>query len=138
MPDHAAFAYVAKLLSDEDLILNVGRRQGIGVGAVFEVLDPNALDITDPVTNEPLGSIDRVLVEVRVTQAEDLICIAQKHPRRASPLTSAVNVFAGISERPATLVGDKWPEGVKRGYPARLKTSSGYEQPDRPPRQSSP
>ncbi len=67
---------VARVLNSRELVLNVGTKVGVGVGAVFEVLDRKGEQIVDPDSGRILGSVDRPKVRVRVTSVQDELCVA--------------------------------------------------------------
>ena len=50
---------VARILTARQLALNIGVKDGVKVGMLFDVLDPKGDDITDPDTGEVLGSLYR-------------------------------------------------------------------------------
>lgn len=51
-------AKVAKVLSNDELVINKGEVDGVEVGMIFEVSDERLDEIIDPDTGESLGSID--------------------------------------------------------------------------------
>ena len=72
---------VARILSDREVALNVGREHNVEVGMLFDIMVPAALEITDPDTGNPLGRIDRVRAKarVKVSSVEDKFCIARTY-----------------------------------------------------------
>lgn len=67
---------VARILNDRDIVLNIGSDQGVEAGMFFDVLDTAGEEIRDPVTNELLGSVDRVKVRVKVTRVQEKLSVA--------------------------------------------------------------
>lgn len=72
---------VARVLSDREVALNVGREHNVEVGMLFDITVSAALEITDPDTGNALGQIDRVRVKarVKVSSVEDKFCIARTY-----------------------------------------------------------
>lgn len=68
---------VAKVLSARELVINKGSEDGVILGMQFNVLDPNGLNITDPETQEIIGSVHRPKVQVAVTQVEPRLSIGR-------------------------------------------------------------
>lgn len=69
--------HVAQILNAQELVINRGSSDGVRVGMVFDVLDPKAENIADPITGEDLGSVYRPKVKVRVTAVEERLAIAR-------------------------------------------------------------
>jgi len=70
---------VARILTTRELVINKGSADGVGKGMIFEVLDPKAENITDPVTGESLGSIDRPKIRVRVQDVAEHLAVARTY-----------------------------------------------------------
>lgn len=110
--------HVAKLLNDTELLINRGRDDGVKVSDVFAVIDTSTHNVKDPITGENLGSLNRVKVQVQVTQVDKrlALCVA----RRGSTI---FDLGRALGSRPAltstlvTGVGPAWPEEVKPGDP---------------------
>lgn len=107
--------FVARIVTDEELIINKGFNDGVAQNMIFDILDPRTQHVTDPVTNEDLGSIDRVLATVRVTQVEPRLSMAHLTSSRATTFSSTAKVFGGITT--TRLTSETWPEGVRMGDP---------------------
>ena len=67
---------VARVLNEQEIVINAGIVDGVAVGMDFNVMDPNGEDIKDPDTNEVLGSIERPKVRVRVIHAQEKLAVA--------------------------------------------------------------
>jgi hypothetical protein len=112
---------VAKLVTDQELVINIGSEDGVKTGMIFEVLDQETEDIVDPVTFTTLGSIDRIKARVRVTKVGDHIALAEATSRRDPLLSSAAQVLTGQPSQSSTrLTGNIWPNGVRTKDPVRL------------------
>lgn len=109
--------YVVKLLTDDELLLNVGTDGGAEVDQLFRILDPMTMDVKDPFTGESLGSVERVKAKVRVVEVGERVSIARVHPGRSQGLSSIAQVLSG-APRASVLSGSTWPDGVAVGDPA--------------------
>jgi hypothetical protein len=68
---------VARVLSARELVINRGAEHGVQTGQYYEVLAPEGEDIEDPETHEPLGSVDRPKVAVRIVHVQPKLAIAR-------------------------------------------------------------
>jgi hypothetical protein len=109
---------VIRLLSDDQLLLNVGGADGVISGEIFEVLDPRTQNVIDPTTGDSLGSLDRVKARVRVVELADRLSVAEIYPARKPTLSIAAQVMVGQT-RSNQLTRDIWPEGVAMRDPVR-------------------
>jgi len=101
---------VVRIITDDELIMNLGSNDGVQVGQIFAVLDPLTQDVTHPVTGQVLGSLDRVKARVAVTQVGERLSLARVHGR-VSGISGAARVLSGggpVSRKTA----DRWVEGV--------------------------
>jgi hypothetical protein len=110
---------VARIVTDDELVINKGSSDGVDLNMIFEVLDPLTQNVQDPVTFEDLGSIERVKAEVRVTRIQDRLSLARITPYRVSALTDVARIVSGVPTT-SRLTSEIWPEGVKRGDPVRF------------------
>ena len=111
---------VAKIVSDEELVLNIGSRDGLSVGDIVEILDAATFNIKDPITGENLGSIPRRKALGKVYQvAERLALVRDQSPAGvASWLNLSGTSLASSFSDPA------WRSGVKVGDPVRVRPRS--------------
>jgi hypothetical protein len=102
---------VARLITDDELLINLGSEEGVEVGYIFKVLDPRTQNVNEPVSGRDLGSIERVKAMVAVVSVSEHLALARKHPRRGSGLSATARLLSGepVRER---LTSDTWPEGV--------------------------
>ncbi len=70
---------IAQLLSDRELVINIGARDGVAKGMRFSVLAAAQLEIRDPDTNELLGTIDREKTRVEAIDVQDRITVCQTY-----------------------------------------------------------
>jgi hypothetical protein len=124
---------VAKLITDEELVINIGSVDGVKSGMLFDVLDQATEDIVDPVTYKKLGSVDRVKSRVRVTTVGERIALAHVTAARGNFLSSAAQVMTGQPAQSAVgLSGDAWPDGVRVRDPVRLVIPVSFKESSAP------
>ena len=70
---------IARVLNSREVALNIGSANGVSVGMYFDVMDPTGEDITDPDTEEILGSIERSRVRVKVIHVQERLSIASMY-----------------------------------------------------------
>lgn len=73
---------VARVTSDRELIINRGAEHGVKVGMNFAIKGP-PVEVTDPETNEPIGSVAPVKVVVQVADVDEKFCIARTFRTRS-------------------------------------------------------
>lgn len=67
---------VAKVTSDRELIINRGREHGVTKGTYFYIKD-EPLEITDPDSGKPIGTVSPIKVVVQAEEIADKFCIAR-------------------------------------------------------------
>jgi hypothetical protein len=108
---------VAKLLNDEELVINRGSRDGVVSGMEFFILDVATEHIKDPETGEDLGGVPRWKAVVTITAIGERVSLAE----RKKPASGLTNPFAfaltGGSDRRKARVTEpsSWPDGVVVG-----------------------
>lgn len=70
---------VVKIISDESIVLNIGKNGKIDVGNTFDILSENGVDVIDPDTKECLGRINYIKASVEVTTVYDKMCVCQNN-----------------------------------------------------------
>lgn len=70
---------VARILNSRELALNIGTKQGVSIGMLFDVLDPKGEDIRDPDTHEILGSLQRPKVRVKIISVQEFLSVASTY-----------------------------------------------------------
>lgn len=115
MKDISVDGHVVKVVSDDELIINLGQSDGVQKGDLFHVLDEQAMDLTDPHTGEDLGAIGRVLATVQVVKVADHVSIAAVYPKRTN--ISEIGALLTGASRPKRTLSEGWPEGIARGDP---------------------
>ena len=67
---------VAGILSEHQLVLNVGTNDGLSRGDRFVIFEPGDV-ILDPDTGENLGRVERIKAEVEVTHVQERIATVE-------------------------------------------------------------
>src|ERR671917_777849 len=81
---------VAKILGNNEIVINRGRREGVRQGMLFEVFAPEGEEVWDPDTGETLGTVEDVKAQAEVTEVKDRLAVARLQ-NTASPF-GAVNM----------------------------------------------
>ncbi len=66
---------VAKILTEREVVINIGSAQGVKKGMRFAILAPTPEEILDPETDEVLDVVDRTKVLVQATEVRERITI---------------------------------------------------------------
>ena len=68
---------VAKILANNEIVINRGRVQGVRPGMLLEVFAPEGEEIWDPDTGETLGTVEDVKARAEVTEVKDRLAVAR-------------------------------------------------------------
>src|SRR3712207_4499671 len=79
---------VAKILGNNEIVINRGRREGVRQGMLFEVFAPEGEEVWDPDTGETLGTVEDVKARAEVTEVKERLTVA-KLQGTASPFGAA-------------------------------------------------
>lgn len=120
---------VAMVLNERELATNIGASDGVEVGMKFKVLADEPTEILDPETDELLGSIERVKVQVQATEVQERFSICRTyiiHRTSGGP-------FYGLSGMSASLASLYAPP---REIPETLKAEDSSLPPPLPEKES--
>jgi hypothetical protein len=67
---------VAKILGNNEIVINRGRGQGVRQGMLFEIFAPEGEEVWDPDTGETLGTVEDVKAKAEVTEIKDRLAVA--------------------------------------------------------------
>ena len=73
---------VARVLNAREVAINRGEADGVESGMEFAILSSDVQEVSDPDTNEYLGSIQRPKASVRVTLVYDRMSVAETFKTR--------------------------------------------------------
>jgi hypothetical protein len=101
---------VAKILANNEIVINRGRAQGVRPGMLFEVFAPGGEEVWDPDTGETLGTVEDVKASAEVTEVKERLAVARLQ-NTASPF-GAVNI-GEMQENLQRMFGQMFGEDVK-------------------------
>ncbi|MGP6173648.1 hypothetical protein [Corynebacterium sp. A21] len=99
---------VAKILSDQELVINKGTNDGIKEGDYVAVLPFAPETVEDPVSGDELGHLYRFKAALRVTQVSASLAIASTYKLRSVKVGGQGMGALGISFQPP-----KWIDEVE-------------------------
>ena len=111
---------IAKILNVREAAINIGSKQGVRLGMIFDVVDDKHRDITDPETNQVLGSIERSKTRLKVTHVQENLCVASTLKKRR------VNIG-----RPGTLYDALMPKKWIAEYEILMRSDMNLEDDER-------
>lgn len=94
-------AKIAKILSEDEFVINKGDIDDVERGMIFVVKDDRLDDIVDPDTGESLGSIDRPRLSIRITKVGERAALGKRYERHSA--WGAISASIG-SYRPAGIL----------------------------------
>lgn len=68
---------VAKILNNNEIVINRGRGHGVRQGMFFEVFSAEGEEVWDPDTGETLGTVEDVKARAEVTEVKDRLAVAK-------------------------------------------------------------
>ncbi|MBA2375166.1 MAG: hypothetical protein M3494_03365 [Actinomycetota bacterium] len=80
---------VAKILGNNEIVINRGRIDSVRHGMVFEVFTEGGEEVWDPDTGETLGTVEDVKAKAEVTEVKDRLAIARLQSGQQMPLGAA-------------------------------------------------
>ena len=95
---------VASILTERELVLNVGATHGVEVGMRFDILYAGGIKVRNPDNpREILGSVEWPKTQVKVVQIYETMCVARTFrtvtiPARGSAASSFRALSLGIAE----------------------------------------
>jgi len=117
---------VAKILSEREVVINLGKIQGVKKGMRFAILAPTPEEISDPETGELLDVVDRTKVLVQATEVRQRVTICSTYRTTkipGGPLSSLYG-FDWLTEPPQEV-----PETLRikdSALPAPLSPEESY------------
>jgi hypothetical protein len=114
---------VADILNEREVVLNLGKRNGVEIGMRFAILEEHEYEIIDPETREVLGNLPpREKIRVEIVELEEKLSIARTY--QTYPENVGGTGFAGLGYRDTMedilrgIAGP--PRIVKRPYTFRI------------------
>lgn len=97
---------VAQILTERELIINVGSNHGVRHGMKFKILADAPLEVRDPETHDVIGEIDREKVVVMASEIEEKFTVCKTFRKWATggaSIFSIASMMAGPREKHETL-----------------------------------
>lgn len=85
---------VAAIITDSEIVINVGANDGAKKGDKFSIRT-EPMDIIDPTTAESLGQLEREIIQVVVSDAQERFSVCQTFRliRRRSTISYAMEMY---------------------------------------------
>lgn len=99
---------VARILNSREVALNIGSRDGVVEGMLFDILDPKGEDIIDPETDDVIGSLNRPKVRVQVVTTQEKLSVASTFKKRQVNAGGQGSGFSALSELQRYLLPERW------------------------------
>ena len=108
---------VAKILGNNEIVINRGSGQGVRRGMIFEVFAPEGEQVWDPDTGETLGTVEDVKAKAEVTEVKERLAVARTQNAQESPF-GAVDI-GEMQENLQRMFGQMFGDDVQvRGFGA--------------------
>ncbi len=72
---------VAQILTERELIINIGSTHGVRSGMKFKILADAPLEVRDPETHDVIGEIDREKVVVMASEIEERFTVCKTYKK---------------------------------------------------------
>jgi hypothetical protein len=123
---------VATVLNERELVLNIGAEDGVEVGMRFKILYAGGIEITDPDTNEPLGSVEWPKTEVKIVSVQPHMAVGRTFRTVTIPEIGSPHRGLGVGA---------WLAALPNYEPAKqvvetLRTSDGFAEKEIDPSES--
>ena len=109
---------VVKIIDDMNIVLNCGENDGIEEGTRFVIYSFNGTKVTDPITNEDLGSFRGIKAKVIAINVFEKMCICQNSVTIGGMSDFAALSFAPLIGRRASLNVD--PSQISGGLNEKI------------------
>ncbi len=94
---------VAQILNSREVALNVGLDDGVEIGMLFDIVTPKGHDITDPVTGDVLGSLDKPKVRVKIISVQHRLSVAATFRKKRENIggsSDLIGLYSRMSSPP--------------------------------------
>src|SRR5215208_2141839 len=102
---------VAKILGNNEIVINRGRREGVRQGMLVEIFASEGEEVWDPDTGETLGTVEDVKAKAEVTEVKERLAVARLQNVQDTPF-GAVNI-GEMQENLQRMFGQMFGEGVQ-------------------------
>lgn len=101
---------VAQILSEHELVINLGARDGVSQGMRFAVMAMIPTEVKDPDTGEVLGTVEREKVRVEVVELQERLAVCRPYRGEGFRFPSAFDVLLGSRSDALKIVDDSLPQ----------------------------
>lgn len=117
---------IAKILGNNEVVINRGRGDGVRQGMLFEIFAPEGEEVWDPDTGETLGTVEDVKARAEVTEVKDRLSVARLKNSTESPF-GAMDL-GDMQQNLQRIFGQMFGDDVRiQGFGT---TGSGGDEPD--------
>lgn len=115
---------IAQILTERELVINIGEQDGVEEGMQFAVLAGSPVQIQDPETGELLGQLDREKVRVEAIRVMERMSVCATYETR---IVGGLYGIWDVSEmfRPKERV-PKTLRATRESYPPPLSSTESY------------
>lgn len=99
---------VARILNSKELVINIGEKDAVEIGMIFDVLDPKGEEIKDPDTKKILGSLQRPKVRVKVIEVQKNLSVASTYRKKEVNVGGTGRSWQDLSKISLLLMPEKW------------------------------
>src|SRR5215212_5751375 len=101
---------VAKILGNNEIVINRGRKEGVRPGMLFEIFAAEGEEVWDPDTGETLGTVEDVKAHGEVTEVKERLAVARL--QNTSAPFGAMNI-GEMQENLQRIFGQMFGENVQ-------------------------
>ena len=118
---------VAKILGNNEVVINRGRGDGVRQGMLFEIFAPEGEEVWDPDTGETLGTVEDVKARAEVTEVKDRLSVARLKNMGAESPFGAMDI-GDMQQNLQRIFGQMFGDDVRiQGFGT---SGSGEDEPD--------
>src|SRR5687767_5904719 len=103
---------VAKILGNNEIVINRGRSHGVRQGMLFEIFTPEGEEVWDPDTGETLGTVEDVKAKAEVTEVKEKLAVARLFDAN-SPFGATGAGFGELQENLQRMFGQMFGDDVR-------------------------
>lgn len=113
---------VIRILSDTELIINLGADDGVEFGSKFEIYEPGE-SVVDPSTKKNLGVLDYVKATVKVIELHNSFSLVKNQEIKTETVThNSLNIFAQSTQDRRTVITHTLPVNKDQIEPLNIKS----------------
>lgn len=118
---------IAKILGNNEVVINRGRGSGVRQGMLFEIFTPEGEEVWDPDTGETLGTVEDIKARAEITEVKDRLSVARLKSTGAESPFGAVDI-GDMQQNLQRMFGQMFGDDVRiQGFGT---TGSGDDEPE--------